>query len=54
MDKIHDLANHDFVDISNHQPIIVIAPTKQAKSVKTIDNTTFIRDISNVAIEQFN
>ena len=48
------LRTHDFVDISNHQPIFAIAPTKQTKSIKTVDNTTFIRDISNVAINKFN
>ena len=41
-------------DISDHLPIFVIDPIKQLKSVKNINDTKFICDMSNFFINKFN
>ena len=41
-------------DISDNLTIFVIAPIKQLKSIKNINDTKFIRDTSNFVINQFN
>ena len=41
-------------DILDHLPIFVTAPIKQSKSIKNINDTKFIRDMSNFVINEFN
>ena len=43
-----------YSDISDHLPIFVIDSIKQLKSVRNINDTKFIRDMSNFFVNAFN